>query len=145
MKRFVQVVLYVQMAFVGVSAIIGFLAHKFAVAAHEQALGRQVGFLLLADVVYLWVVSSLWQKETRLLLIPIAGSAGGLLFHGFDALIRNAHLHLPAPSASDIYIPLVVDAIFLALYLVGYANVRANSPSISRRVLVRDVDGSPQQ
>ena len=136
MKRYVQVVLYIQMVFVAVSAIVGFLAHKFAITAHEQPLARQVGFLLLADVVYLWVVSVSWQRETRLLLIPIAGSTGGILFHGFDALIRNAHLHLPAPSGSDIYLPLVVDAIFLTLYLVGYAGVRTKrSP---RALLVQE-------
>jgi hypothetical protein len=83
-----------------------------------------VGFLLLASVVSLWVVARLWQKETRLLLIPIAFSIGGLLHHGLDALITIAKLHLPAPSGSDIYIPLVAEAIFLTLYLVGYSTVR---------------------
>jgi hypothetical protein len=123
MKRFIQVVLYLQMAFVGLAAVVGFLAHKFPIAAQEQALGRQVGFILLGSVVTLWIVSRFWQQQPQLLLIPIVFSAVGLIHHGFDAVIVNASLGLPAPTASDIYIPLVSDAVFLTLYLVGYIRV----------------------
>jgi hypothetical protein len=130
-RRFVQVVLYVQMAFAGVAGIVGFLAHKFQTAAQEQPLARQVGFLLLAYVVTLWVVSRLWKRETRLLLIPIAFSVGGVLLHSLDALIKIAKLHLPASSPSDIYPPLVVEIVFLTLYLIGYASVRSRSGSSS--------------
>lgn len=130
MRRFVQVVLYVQMALLAFAGIVGFLTHRFPIAAKEQALARQVGFLLLAYVVILWVVARFWQKETRLLLIPIILETSGLLHHGFDALITSANL-LPAPSASDIYVPLVASVIFLILYLVGYASLRRESRSIS--------------
>lgn len=131
MRRFVQVVLYVQMAFLALAGIVGFLAHRFPIAAQEQPLARQVGFLLLGYVAILWVVARLWGQETRLLLIPIILETAGLLHHGFDALIRSANLNLPAPSGSDIYVPLAASVIFLTLYLVGYASVRGESRSIS--------------
>jgi len=120
MRRFIQVVLYLQMAFVGLAAVVGFLAHKFPIAAQEQALGRQVGFILLGFVVTLWIVSRFWQQQPHLLLIPIVFDTGGLIHHGFDAVIVNANLGLPAPSGGDIYIPLAADVVFLALYLFGY-------------------------
>lgn len=78
MRRFVQVVLYVQMAFLSLAGIVGFLAHKFPIAAQEQPLARQVGFLLLGYVAVLWVVARLWGQETRLLLIPIILETAGL-------------------------------------------------------------------
>jgi hypothetical protein len=124
MRRFIQVVLYVQMVYIGLAAVIGFLAHKIPIAAQEQALGRQVGFVLLAFVFALWIVSRFWQAETRLLLIPIVFTAAGVLYHGFDALIVNTNLGLPAPGAGDIYVPLLPDLAFFALYLVGYLRVR---------------------
>ncbi len=124
MRRLIQVVLYLQMVFVGLAAVVGFLAHQFPIAAQEQALGRQVGFILLAFVFILWIVSRFWQQQLYLLLIPIVFEVGGLIHHGFDALIVNAKLGLPAPSGGDIYVPLAADVVFLALYLFGYLRLR---------------------
>jgi hypothetical protein len=124
MRRFIQVVLYVQMVYIGLAAVIGFLAHRIPIAAQEQVLGRQVGFILLASVVTLWIVSRFWQAESRLLLIPIVFTAAGVLYHGSDALIVISGISLPAPSAGDIYIPLPFDVVFLALYLFGYLRLR---------------------
>jgi hypothetical protein len=135
MRRFVQIVLYAQMAFVTFAAVVGFLAHQFPIAAQEQPLARQVGFLLVGLVITLWVISRFWQQEPRLLLIPIALSVVGLVHHGFDALIVNAQLDIPAPSGADIYPPLVADAVFLVLYIVGYRRTGSPAPSTSSPAL----------
>jgi hypothetical protein len=127
MRKFVQVVLYAQAAFLAVAAVVGFIAHQFPVAAQEQYLGRQVGFEVLSISITWLVISRLWQAEPRILLIPIVLNIGAVLFHALDAVIVNAHLGLPAPAPSDvgdIYVPLVAQAIFLALFVVGYVNVR---------------------
>lgn len=127
MRRFVQAVIYLQMVFVGLAAVVGFLAHRIPIADQEQPLGRQVGFLLLAGVVTLWIVSRLWPEEPRLLLIPIVFTAVGVANHGFDAIVLNAKLGLAAPSGGDIYPPLAADLVFLALYVVGYLSVRGST------------------
>jgi hypothetical protein len=143
MRRLIQVVLYAQAAFLAFAAVVGFIAHQFPVAAQEQYLGRQVGFEVLSIAIAWLVISRLWQAEPRILLIPIVLNIVAVLFHGLDAVIVNAHLGLPAPAPSDfgdIYVPLVAQAVFLALFVVGYVSVRRTAQD--RRAIISNPAGA---
>lgn len=130
MKKFIQIVLWVNLAITAVVGVTGYVLHvgpAGGIPATEPIVGHEVFAYQVGVILTLLIILRRFQRDPVWLLVPVVF----LVPLWIDAVYELSVGTYPIP-------PVILRPIFVTCYLVGFARLRSAARGGSETVVVKE-------